>query len=244
MNTFLWIFRHYFKKNLLSPTNLLVIGLPLVFLTAFTLIDMFVYDVAGGQYVIFSGIAIPLVLGFQFFGADLTADWLHGDLKTSTRQRLLVSPIDQRVFFTGIMTAGWLTNVLYGGVVVAVTALVFDVAWGNFGVVLAVMLCISLITQLVGAIIFYFTKDEKSGNRLTYLFGEIMIGISLLPIVAGNIFSPGGALEAIFDHLPVSLGTQVVEGNNMALGFGVLILINAILAAVVLLVGRRRNDGI
>jgi len=244
MNTFLWIFRHYFKKNLLSPANLLVIGLPLVFLTAFTLIDMFVYDVAGEQYTIFAGIAIPLVLGFQFFGADLTADWLHADLKTSTRQRLLVSPIDQRVFFMGIMTAGWLTNVLYGGVVIAATALIFDVAWGNFGVVLAVMLCISLITQLVGVIIFYFTKDEKSSSRLTYVFGEIMIGISVLPTVAGNLFSPGGALEAIFNHLPVSLGMQIVEGNNMVLGFSVLVLINAVLAVAVFLVGRRRNDGI
>jgi len=244
MNTFLWIFRHYFKKNILSPSNLLVIGLPLVFLTAFTLIDMFVRDVSDGQYAVFAGIAIPLVLGFQFFGADLTADWLHADLKTSTRARLLVSPIDQRVFFMGIMTAGWLTNVLYGGVVVAATVLIFDVAWGNFGVVLAVMLSLSLITQLVGVIIFYSTKDEKSSSRLTYLFGEIMIGISLLPTVAGNIFSPGGALEAIFNHLPVSLGTQIVEGNNIPLGFTVLLSINAVLAVVVFLVGRRKNDGI
>jgi hypothetical protein len=156
----------------------------------------------------------------------------------------------------GIMTAGWLTNVLYGGVVIAAAALIFDVAWGNFGVVLAVVLCLSLITQLVGVIIFYFTKDEKSSSRLTYVFGEIMIGISMLPILAsnlfspggvleaGNLFSPGGALEAILNHLPVSLGTQIVEGSNMPLGFGVLILINAVLAGAAFLVGRRRNDGI
>ena len=244
MSNFSWIYSHYFKKNILSPANLLVIGLPIVFLTTFTFLERFVHDIAAGELALFAGIAIPLVLGFQFFGADLTTDWLHSDLKSSTRSRLLVSPIDQRVFFISVVAAGLTTNVLYGSVVVAFTALIFGVDWGNYGLILAIMLCLTLITQLVGVIIFYFTKDKKSGNRMAYLFGEIMIGFAILPTIAVNAFSPGGILYMIFDYLPIPLAMRIVDGSNIISGFAILLSISAVLAAVVFIIGRRRDDGI
>lgn len=243
MNNFVWILKHYLKKNFLNPMNLLIIGLPLVFAFTFYLLNNFILELIGTDIPMLAGITIPLVLGFQFFGADLTADWLHHDLKGPTRSRLLVSPIDQRVFYWGVIVAGWLFNVFYGSIVVAITVIAFGEAWGNYGLVLLVMLCLSFITQLVGVLIFHFTKDEKSGTRMSYVFGEIMMGITFLPVIVGTTFLSEW-ITTITNHFPVNLGMNIIANNYLAFNLAIMLGIGASLAVVVFLIGRRKSDNI
>jgi len=241
MHNFLWIFRHYLKKNFLNPANLLLIGLPLIFVFAFHLLNNYILELIGSEAVVLYGIAVPMVLGFQFFGADLTADWLHHDMKGPTRARLLVSPIEPRVFYAGVMMAGWLFNVFYGVVVVGITAVALGEDFGNYGWVLVVLLCLSFIAQLAGVLIFNFSKDEKSGSRISYVFGEVMIGISILPILFANR-NLGAPVNALINHLPVSLGLHMINNYNVLYNLAVLLSMVALLSVVAFFIGRQRND--
>jgi len=243
MKNLMWIVAHYLKKNFLNPANLIIIGLPLVFIFAFFLANNYILEMIGTEVPLIANLTIPLVLGFQFFGADLTTDWLHHDLKGPTRSRLLVSPVDQRVFYGGVILAGWLFNVFYGSIVVAVTVIAFGEYWGNYGLVFLVMLCISFVAQLVGVLIFYFTKDEKSGTRLAYVFGEVMLGITFLPVfVSGTDF--GERIASIANYFPVNMGMNIIANNYLVFNLGIMLGIIAVLAIVVFLVGRHRSDNI
>lgn len=232
MRNFVWIFRHYLQKNFLTPANLLIIALPLTFIFAFNLLDI------GVLY----GIAIPLVLGSQFFGADLTANWLHHDMKGSTRSRLLVSPVAPHVFHMAVMTAGCLFNVLYGSIVVAFTAIAFGVEWGNYGLVLVVLLALSFITQMVGVLIFRFTKDEKSSSRISYVFAEVMMLVVALPIVINNVADLSATFANILNHLPVSAGMNIIANDNLLYNMAVLLGMVAAMTAVAFLVGRGQEE--
>jgi len=247
MRNFMWIFRHYMKKNFLNPTNLLIIGLPLVFSAAFVLLDNFILQETDGMVGgMMYGAVMAMVLAFQFFGADLTANWLHHDIKGVQRARLLVSPIAPRTFYVGVVAAGWLFNVVYGSIVVGITHIsFFGTEWGNLGLVLVILLFLSMMSQLVGLMIFYGTKDEKSGARMAYVFGEIMAGVSLLPIIMVNMVENlPGAVVAITNHLPVSAGLNIVNGESIPYNLAVLAGITAVVAAIALLIGRQRNDNL
>lgn len=243
MRDFLWIFRHYMKKNILGFSNLLLIGLPLVFALAFYLLENYILDFVGVASPLY-GIIIPLVLTFQFFGGDLTADWLHTDMKGPTHARLLASPVSPRVFYAGVMLAGWLFNVFYGSVVVAVTAVAFGVEWGHYGLVLIILLCLSFITQLVGLLIFYFTKDQKSGARISYVFGEVMIGITFLPFLLATQIASVDSLATLVNHLPVGAGMNIIARDNMLYSLAVLLAMVAVMSVVTFVVGRQRNDNL
>jgi len=242
MRNFLWIFRHYMKKNFLTPANLLVIGLPLVFVAAFYLMDNYFVDLLGIDIAFLFGIIVPMVLGFQFFGAGLTTDWLHQDMQGAIRARLLVSPVGTRVFYAGVVVAGWLFNVFYGVIVVAVTAVVFGGDFGNYGLLLVVLLILSFFTQLVGLLVYFFSKDEKSGTRVTYVFGEIMIGLSVLPYT----FNADGAVVAFFNRIPLPVGTglNIIHNENLPYNLAVLLGMVAVLAVVVFILGRQKHDSL
>jgi len=239
MRNFTWIFMHYFKKNILCPANLLVIGLPLVFIFAFDMLDNYISDFLNIRTYLLYGITMPIVLGFQFFCADLTSDWLHHDMKGPTRSRLLVSPVAPWVFYMAVMAAGWLFSVLYGSIVVAVTAVAFGVEWGNYGWVLVVMLALSFITQMVGVLIFRNTKTEKSGTRVSYVFGEVMLGITILPITIGNATDLSAPVVAIFNHSPVSVGMGIIANDNRLYNLAVLFGMAAVMAVIAFIIGRR-----
>ena len=242
MKNFFWILTHYLKRNFLLIANYLVIGLPLVFIFAFQFIaDFLIANDLGGDA--FAGLAIVIVLGFQFFGADLTTNWLHHDLKGPTRLRLHVSGNDQRVFYLAVVIAGWLFNSAMGAVLIAITSLVpfLNADWGNYTLIMLAILFLSSLTQLVGVLIFYFTKDKKSGARVAYLFGEVMLGTTLLPAV----FNLPDIVNSITNFLPVELGLQVTRATTIGSALPQLTILfgmNIVLAIIIFLLGRRRNN--
>ena len=241
MKNFTWICQHYFKRNVLVPANLLLIGLPLVFLFAFTLIDQFLLSQGAQSFISFDGVAIPMVLGFLFFGTDITGNRLHDDLKGSVGARLLVTGIDKRTFFLTVTVAGWIYLFVMGMLLVAIASLLFDGVWGSYAMVMVVILLLALLTQLIGVIIFYFTKDKKSSARISYLFGEVFIGLSIFPYVINF----GETITTILNHSPVGIGVQAIKADSfvgvlpnlgMLLGY-ILVMIMAVLT-----VGRRKEQ--
>lgn len=243
MKNFFWIFTHYFKKNILTPLNLILIGLPLIFIFALELLSEFLYLNINTEFAGLSSAIIAIKLGFQFFGADLTTDWLHHDLKGPTRSRLMVSGIDQRIFFLAVIIAGWVANIFYSSLLIAIVPLLFDVVWGNYLFLTLALLFLSFMTQLCGVLIFICTKDEKSGSRMAYLFGEVMIITAILPQLVGM----EGSIANILNYLPIQLGVQLSHSTSIseALPYvGILLCLNLILTGLVFFIGRSKaaND--
>ena len=240
MNNFIWICKHYFKRNFLVPANLLLIGLPLVFLFAFDLLGQFLYY--GGHYNPgWHMLAIPMVLGFLFFGTDITGIRLHDDLKGTVGARLLVTGIDKPTFFLSVIAAGWIYLFVMGMLLVAIASLLFEGDWNNHALVMVVILLLALLSQLIGVLIFYFTKDKKSSARVSYLFGEVFIGISVLPYVLNF----GKAIGTILDHFPVGMGVQAIDADsftNALPNLGILLGYILIMIMAVLTVGRRKEQ--
>jgi len=233
MKNFFWISRLYFKRNFLVPANYLLIGLPLIFTTAFHMMTNIAPEAD------FTFIAIPLILSFQFFSADVTAGWLHEDLKGPTGARLLVSGNHSRVFYISVITTSWLFSLLMGALLIPITSIFFNIEWANIPLSFLALAFLSLITQIAGVLIFYFTKDTKAAGKIGYLFGEIMIGIAIFPSAFNITF-----LENITKYFPVGLGVRLTAAMSVTdaiVPTAILIGIVIVLSAIVLVVEKRKN---
>ena len=233
MKNFFWISRLYFKRNFLYPSNYLLIGLPLIFITAFHIIDNMTAESN------FASLTLLIILVFQFFSADVPAGWLHSDLKGPTGARILVSGNDKRVFYLSIVATSWLFNLLIGILLVIVTPIFFNIQWPNMTLTIVAIALLSLMTQLIGVLVFYFTADQKASGKIGYLFGEVMVGVSILPAMFNN-----STLEIIVQYLPVGLGEQLVYATSFTdavLPIIILLGISAVLSGTVLVVGKGKN---
>ena len=250
MKNFMWIFKHYFKRNFFNLSNYLLIGLPLIFTAAFTLTANFVAGLetdgdATPFVTLFLGMTVPIGIGFTFFGADLTTGWLHEDLKGPTGSRLRASGIDERIFYLGVISASWLFNLVMAGVFVAITSLVpfFGTDWHNYIFVAIAVALVVMVVQLLGVLIFYFTKDKKTAGKVGYVFGEIMIGIAMLPMFVESFNLPT-VVQRIFEFFPVGVAVNAIESTSFALAlpyFGILLAMVGVMAVVVIIVGRSKG---
>jgi hypothetical protein len=243
MRKFILISTHYFKKNILDPTSLLLLGLPLVFIFTFGLIESFLLSqgLEEAGIVLDLAVTVQIVLAFQFFGASCTTDWLHSDMKGAVRARLLVTGINQRLFNISVIAAGWIFNVIYGMILVGITSVFFDTYWGSYFIALIVIALISLLSQIAGALIFYMTKDEKTGSRVAYFFGEIMIGLAIIPFA----FNVGDVVRNIGGYLPIGLGVETIEFysiSEVAINLGILLGYSFVLAIIVYYVSKRKQQ--
>ena len=210
MNNFTWIFKHYFKRNVLDISTLLNIALPIIFAVALQLMVNFQLSGEGAYeaFIDLNPVFILLVLGFQFFGAGNTASLLHADLKGAVRARLLVSGVDEGVFSLAVVIASWVFNIIQGIAVIIFTTVVLDANWGNYGVALAVLALVALMAQLVGVIIFKYTKDAKAASRMSYFFGEAMLAVSILPVFVD-------ALAPVANYFPVLAGAYIIQTTSL-----------------------------
>ena len=246
MKNFMWIFKHYFKRNFLHLANYLLIGLPLIFILAFSAMTNFLGGIEGVDEAFIAtigGLTVAIVLGFQFFGADLVSGWLHDDLKGPTEARLRVSGIDERVVYLAVIVSGWLFSILTGGILIIITELVpfINASWGNYIFAVIAIALVALVIQLVGVLIFYFTKDGKTAGKVGYVFGEIMIGVALFPAM----FNFPTVVERIFGFFPAELAMQAIDSNSFVNAlpyFGILLAMIVVMGLVVIFVGRGKNN--
>jgi hypothetical protein len=139
---------------------------------------------------------------------------------------------------------------VFGMILVAITSITIDKDWGNYGLVILVILLISFLSQLVGVIIFYFSKTEKAGSRYAYFFGEVMTLIAMIPILMPVLFQGidgEGIVMTVINHFPVGLGLQVIQSDSISgalLPLGILLGLNVVIAVIVLIIGRGKHDSI
>jgi len=248
MKNFFWISSMYFKRAFLAPANYLMIGLPIIFMTILYLIDRFMqaqftyYELANIPLAnALNLMTIPMILAFQLFGVDGAAGELHSDLKGPTGARLKVSGIDERVFYLSVIASSWSFYSLTGAICIAVGHFVFGIYFASIPLTFLALALLALMAQVISIIIFYFTKDEKASGRIGYLFGEIVMGITLLPALLTN--APK-IVSDILSWFPVGVGERLVKATTFGeimLPVGVLLGMIAVLSCAVFVIGRRKG---
>jgi len=211
----------------------------------------FMQDMAGDAVdtsALATVIAAGFMVSFQFFSGEILIYHIYDDLREGpVRWRLMASPVPQRTFLMGASMASWMFNLLQGALVFTVAALIFDVQWGNPLVLIAVLLIISIMSQLVAALISQLAPKRKNATTVSMIF---CFGMMLL---SGFFFVPlGNSAIATFlqQHgTPLSLASRAIlfagpvldDMSEAMFNIGVLAAITAVLAVLVFALGRRRK---
>jgi len=257
MNQFPLIFSHYFKRNIKNTINLLVyIALPLalVLLNMLGLIGLF--EMQGGDLAAAADgvaanatvLAAVFMVSFQFFSGELLLEDIFDELKTGpVRWRLFAAPVPQRTFLSGAAMASWLFGIVQALVIFGVVGLLFDVHWGNPLVFIAVILIVSIMSQLIAALITQLVS--KRGTAVVVL----NILCFAMMFLSGFLFIPlGNSPIATFIQqygTPLSLGYRAIlyagpvfdDMSRALFNLGILGAITAVLAVLVFALGRRRR---
>jgi len=257
MNQFPIVFGHYFKRNIKHPINLLVyIGLPLALAVLNMLGNIGVFQMQGGDLAAAADavaanatfIAVMFMVSFQFFSGELLVEGIYDDLtEGSMRWRLFASPVPQRTFLSGMALASWMFNIVQALVILGVTAIIFDVRWGNPFVLVAAILLISVLSQLIAAFISQVSPKRKTA---TVTFNILCFAMMFL---SGMLFIPlGDSAVAMFIQqyaTPLALGYRAIlyagpvfyNMSQALINLGILAAITAVFAVLVFALGRRRK---
>ena len=187
-------------------------------------------------------ISITQVLAFQFFGGFYTMEFIKSDLIESTKWRLYSLPYSAHEHAFSIIISTSIFNMLQGLVMVIFTHFVYDVNWGNIGIVMLILLVLSILTQLVFLNCVLGIKNYKTAERAGTAFGLISITLGGVWFTIPDI----GILNFITSYVnPFSLGegaTHAVILGNMGdalLNIGILLIEAVIMAAIAIYIGRR-----
>ena len=258
MNNFFLNLTHYFKRvwgEIFSMLLLLIIPLGLIIINSFFGEGM-TYD---GYNIAATGAAPAFMLSFQFFNCAIMLGFLYEDFRGARRWRLNATPCTLRTFLFPAIAANWIISALFGAVIIVITSLFFDVYWGNFLVVAAVLGLVSLMGIFVAMLLFLFIQKFNVANGMVYIisFGLMVLsGILFIPLGDGPI----GTFLTTYGT-PITLGTNAIAyaaadampGMFELIGFesrgigqsfiniGILAAITLVLGLLVAIVAKRRR---
>ena len=189
-------------------------------------------------------IAITMILAFQLYGGFYTMEYIKEDFLTNKKWRMISLPYPTHLYAFSIFLTCTLFSALQGFVMALFTKYVYDVNWGNLGLVLLVLMVISLFTQLVYFIIIMLVKNYKIAEGLGTTYALISMGLA-------GVWFPMPEIKFIrvlstYGN-PLSLGQNAVytfiTGENVTralVSISILIIASVILAFIAAFVGRRK----
>ena len=195
---------HYFKRAFTRLLDLtLVLGIPLGFIALVPSAG----DVVNGYNINLTVTALFMILSFQFFGTWLVFHFLFTDIKGDMRFRLKASPHSVNKFVLSAVIVGWLYSLITGGIVIAVSAVIFDIYWGNIFVFAGIFLLTSVIGSLICLLLFQYVNKLSKANTIHYV-------ICFAFVILGNLMLFGLPLgEGLTGHIlmyinPVMIGVR------------------------------------
>ena len=257
MKHFPLIFRHYFTRAVKHPVNLLVyVCLPLALVVLNMLGAIGLFELQGGDLAQSTEnvamqatfLAVMFMVSFQFFSGELLIDNIFTDFKEGpVRWRLLASPVSQNTFLLGLVFSSWIFNLVQAAVIFGVTAIAFDVRWGDPAIFIAVVLLVSILSQLIGAFIAQVAPKKKTANVAINLvcFGMMFLsGVLFVPLGNSAIatFLQEFGTPLALAYRAILYAGPVFDNMNQALfNLGVLATITGVMAVLVFALGKRRS---
>lgn len=188
---------------------------------------------------------IGIVVMFQLFGGRFSMEGTRETLLSDRKWRIHAAPCEPGVFAMGVLAASTLINFLQGLLLVVFTRIALGVHWGSISVVILVMLGISLLAQLVNVVIVLLVRNYGAAVTFGWVFawGSAALGGLIIPLPSDNPFWHFMATYGT----PFSLAqTAVVKSaaggvpSEVAICVGLLFALSALLALVLMLLGKRR----
>jgi hypothetical protein len=245
---FLLVIRFSILRMLRDPVStIILLGLPLPIITILGAI--FSNIPADSSYLkgarnMMTFVATGMIVMFQLFSGRYSMDATRDSLLSVRRWRIIAAPCAPGIHVMGILAASTLVSMLQGFVLVAFTRLALDVRWGSIGVVVLVLLGCSLLAQLVNLALLLATRTYGASATLGWMFawGSAALGGLIFPLPTARPFWR----FMVTWGTPYSLAQTAVINSagggfraDVAMCLGALFALSALLAVVVILLGRR-----
>ncbi|MCL2864351.1 MAG: ABC transporter permease [Lachnospiraceae bacterium] len=252
------IFKHYFKREATSLVNIgVLLALPMAFIALNLMGNIGMFDLIGEQVgadltntfeftATTTAITILFMVSFQFFAGELILRAINEDLRGEVRWRLFATPNQGKSFLIGAAASSWVFNLIQGILIFGLSALVFDVYWGNMLVVIPLFLLVSISSQLIASLIAILAPKRAA-------FGIHTGMCFLMMFLSGWLFVDFGdgpvARFIMYYVTPLGLGARGIlyagpVGDDMRQALfhlGILAAMTVILAFLVLILGRRQK---
>jgi len=211
-------------------------------------LNMFDLEMGGATASVSSTIFAALfMVSFQFFSGELVFYRIYEDMRGTMSNRLFMTPITVRTFIGGVAAASWVFNIVQAALIFAIPALIFGANWGNPLVFIGVLLMISVISQLIGALISLVVPKFGVAKGIHAGLCFLMMGLSGgLPIPIGT----NDVMIFIMQYgTPLGLGFQAIINSGYVmddmpqamLNMGILACIMVVLAVIVAILAKRRQ---
>ena len=207
--------------------HLILILLPILLISIFNYVNSS-YNIGAINSVLTIGFALT----FQIYGSALSFETLGQDFLSPMRNRLLATPVNPTKIVLSILFSGIIVSFLQSFVVLIFSATILDIKFNNLFLILLVMLISVIFNQLFGTIILFLSKNIKTANSVTTLYGIVA------PILAGLYFPlPDNIIINLFEKYltPMALAQTAILGvmdnnlKNIAIGTIPLIILSLIL---------------
>jgi len=241
------ITRHYVKRAFIDPLGLAIF---LLIPTAMILLQNFIINaniegddhIINGYNAVITESTIAVMIIFLLMGGMYIIDYIFTDFRGANRWRLIAAPATLSTYFFGALIASVAFSVVSSMAVLGVSYLVFDMYFGNWHVMLALVLLLAIFSQLLGILMSLLIKKKKTAESA---FSAV---IMLSAIMAGGFMGINLNMpDAIRDNTPLLRALRVATysglHDNMSgamFNFGILAAMTAVLAVAVFIIGRKK----
>lgn len=241
-------FRHYLRRLTREPLSPLIFVItPVAVVWVLTIImapDNKAEVLAKGYNMVATYLSIHMMVLFQLNGGLMLLHFLNHDFLQDMKWRLRSSPFPTHNLVFAAVGASTVFSFLQGGLIVAITALLFRAYWGNLLVTGLVILMLSLTSHLLVMTIFFLARSTSVTETLSWV-------VSLTMVVLGGVLFPMPQ-NAFFTFMgrygtPYALARTAITAAgmfepstvNLWIGLGGLAGSIIVLGAVVVRLGRR-----
>lgn len=219
--------------------HIILIFLPMVLISIFNYIyktNMFPTELMVDSVEIPVILTIGFALTFQIYGSALSFETLAQDFLSPMYDRLMATPASTRKMISSVLLSGIIVSFLQTIVIVIFSIIVFEARFVSLWAILLVLLLSVIVNQLIGTIILFLSKNVKTANAITTLYG------SIAPILI-QLYFPLPELQ-IFELLkkystPMSLARTatlgIIKGDYQDILIGILPLLLIVVILFVLL---------
>lgn len=221
----------------------ILIGLPIAVISVIGLVARGAVDSPLGIPVMDMA-ALTNILAFQLFGGNYTLEFIKEDLYSARKWRMYSLPYPAHIHAYSILLSSTIFSALQGFIIVLFTRWVYDVQWGNLGLVFLALLVLSVVTQLVYSVIALGINNGKLAERLgeVYGLGSIVLAGVWFPMPQAGFFQ---FLTTYGNPLSLAQNIMLVlmTGNNLGRGLislAILLSAGLVLSILSVSLGRRK----
>lgn len=178
-------------------------------------------------------VMVGMMILFVFFGAALTAQTIVTEQEEGTLARMLTTPTPAAVILGGKLAAVFLTLIVQTLVLIALSALVFGINWGNPLTILLASVGMVISAAGFGVLLLSFIKTSRQagpviGGVVTFtamLSGLMTTGLPSVPSffeMTGLALPQGWALRAFRLALSGAAPHEVIVPLLVMLAFGII----------------------